>query len=136
MRQQLPHPRPGGGAGIGVRQLAVVVVLSAFLLPGVADIEWSAPVTDEAPEAMCHCGCGNPEGRCCCTARSASRLGMTCSERDDSPIDIDSSGTGKFIGPMAKAVISGILPAHERLTDIEPAHTELDPAPEVPPPRT
>ena len=136
MRHRGSTPRHDSSRRSGFRFVKALVVLVVFVAPYVASVDVPAADEGRAAVELCHCGCGNPEGRCCCAARSTSRLGMSCSQRDDAPIEIGSSDAGKFVGPAPSPVLPGILPAHERLVDIEPARSEFDPSPEVPPPRT
>ncbi|TFG36941.1 MAG: hypothetical protein E4H44_06075 [Candidatus Aminicenantes bacterium] len=109
----------------------MAAVIVAFMLP-------SIPVTVDSGNGvptMCRCGCGNPEGRCCCTAPRTSQLALGCAEREDPTQPIDTASGGKIIGPPEPIDLSHPMPALADLADLEVDFSELDPRPEVPPPR-
>ncbi len=109
----------------------MAAVIVAFLLP-------SMPVlvdTGNSGPMMCDCGCGNPERKCCCAAPRTSQLALGCAEREDPNQPIDTASAGKIIGPPAPIDLSRPKPAVADLADLEFDFSELDPRPEVPPPR-
>jgi hypothetical protein len=112
--------------------LAVAAVLMAFLLP-------SLPVmvdTGSGAPTLCGCGCGNIEGKCCCAAPRTSQLALGCAEREDPNQPIDTASGGKIIGPPEPICLSQPMPGLADLMEFEIDFSELDPRPEVPPPRT
>jgi hypothetical protein len=114
-----------------VKAVAVAAVIVVFLLPSIPVI---VDPGDGVP-TMCKCGCGNPEGRCCCAAPRTSQLALGCAEREDPNQPIDTASGGKLIGPPAPIDLSRPKPAAADLADLEFDFTELDTRPEVPPPR-
>lgn len=121
--------------GFGVDSLTVIAtatVVAGFLLP-------SMPLMFEAgggDQGMCGCGCGEPKGKCCCAAPRTSELAMGCTEREDPNQPVDAANGGKIIGPPESINLSHPIPASAELADLELDFTDLDPRPEVPPPRS
>jgi len=89
---------------------------------------------DDGP-VMCGCGCGKAEGKCCCAAPRTSRLALGCSERTDPNQPVENASGGKFIRPPDPVNPSLPLPDLADHAELERDFTDLDPRPEVPPPR-
>jgi hypothetical protein len=128
-------PPPGRRRGSGVRPamaVAVLVVIVAFLMP-------SMPlVIDRGDDGakMCDCGCGNPEGKCCCAAPRTSLLALGCAERHDPNQPIDAASGGKIIGPPEPINLNLPILASAVLADHVVDFTDVGARPEVPPPRS
>ena len=111
---------------------AVAAVIVAFLLP-------SMPVmidTGNSAPTMCGCGCENPKGKCCCAAPRTSQLALGCAEREDPNQPSDTASGGKIIGPPEPISLIHPLAASADLAVLALDFAELDPRPEVPPPRS
>jgi len=112
--------------------VAVTVVIGVFLLPSVPlVIDLGGDET-----RMCECGCGNPEGRCCCAAPRTSVLALGCADRHDENQPIDTASGGKIIGPPEPINLNLPIPGSADLADHEIDFTDLGVRPEVPPPRS
>lgn len=115
----------------GWRGTAVFLVL-VLVLPATVPV-FEARTTTETVPSMCKCGCDNPTGACCCTARPTSPLSMGCA--GSSKPDASSPQVNPLIGPPEP--ISVPVP---ELSPCDPAPARLLWAdvgirPETPPPR-
>jgi len=116
----------------GRRRGTSVILALVLVLPATVPVLISQADAPTVP-TMCNCGCGNPKGACCCSARPTSPLAMRCA--GSSEPDASSPQVNPLIGPPEP--IS--LPAPEFSTG-EPAPlrlpmTDVGSRPEIPPPR-
>ncbi len=77
------------------RGTAVVLAL-VLVFPAIAPVVVSQADAETVP-TMCKCGCGNPQGACCCTARPTSPLAMRCAGSTDP--DVSSPHGNPPLGP-------------------------------------
>jgi len=103
-----------------------------MVLPAALPLMLDARESHTAHE-MCSCGCGNPEGACCCTAHRASSLAMRCA--GSSGPDIDSPQINPPLGPPGPIPLPLPEPSSTHPVDRLPTFTDCEPRPETPPPR-
>ena len=110
-----------------------MILVFVMVFPATLPMVVNATDTITAPE-VCSCGCGNPEGACCCTAHRTTLLAMRCA--GSSEPDAGSQQVTPPLGPLEP--ISIPLPefSARNLVDLRLAFVECDPRPETPPPRT
>lgn len=89
---------------------------------------------DEAVPNICKCGCGNPQGACCCVARPTSPLAMRCAGSADP--DISSPHVNPPIGPPEPIAVPVPELFSRHTIHYLPVATDFGPLPETPPPRT
>jgi hypothetical protein len=129
--------RPGPDVSRLIWRLLVAVSIGSFALPSVALVDWSNEAVSSPDEVdRCGCGCGNLEGSCCCTARAASRLGLSCNDREDPNIGFEGPGGAKSVGPGRGTMLDRPEPVLGALVDVSSRFNDLDPQPEIPPPRS
>ena len=120
--------------GTGARRVMIAVVAVVVVVSLIPSIPFFPPSGEEAP-TICACGCGNPEGECCCAASKGTGLAMSCSQRDDPNDPVETTNGCKIIGPPGVIELIGPSLADADLSNLEFGFAGLDPRPEIPPPR-
>jgi len=111
----------------------VVVLALVLVFPAIAPIVASQADTETVP-TMCNCGCGNPQGACCCTARPTSPLAMRCAGSADP--DVSSPHVNPPLGPPEPISVPVPEFSSRHVAHYRPVTTDFGPLPETPPPRS
>ena len=82
---------------------------------------------------LCNCGCGNPEGACCCSARPTSPLAMRCA--GSSEPDASSPQVNPLIGPPEPILVPVPELSPGKPAPIRLLSADVGNRPEIPPPR-
>lgn len=86
-----------------------------------------------AVPGMCNCGCDNPEGSCCCSARPTSPLAMRCA--GSSEPDASSPHINPLIGPPGPVLVPMPEFSSRESAPLQLLTADIGHRPEIPPPR-
>lgn len=115
----------------GWRGTAVFLVL-VLALPATVPV-FEARTTTETVPSMCKCGCGNPQGACCCTAHPTTPLSMSCAESPEP--DASSPQGNPLLGPPEPIAIPAPEFSTRELEAVRLVIADAGLRPETPPPR-